>query len=111
MGLSDVEAAVDVAVALPAWFNDDGIRQIREQVPHQSGAIAEIGDEVVGFVTWTVDESGVGEIAWLGVAAHHHRKGIGQRLLEVAEDHLDLLRFWFTFFCVCWNELVVRIFA
>lgn len=50
--------------------------------------MAEIDGAVVGLVTWTVDYTGVGEIAWIGGAPDRHRRGIGRALLAVAEDQL-----------------------
>ena len=88
MVADDVDDVVGIATSLPAWFNEDGILQIREQVPHQSGAVAEIDGAVVGFVTWAVDDACAGEIAWIGVEPGYHRRGIGRALLAAAEDQL-----------------------
>jgi ribosomal protein S18 acetylase RimI-like enzyme len=88
MTSDDFAAVFAVARALPEWFNDDGIAQITEDVHDQKGAVAELGGDVVGFVTWCTHDDGVGEIAWIAVSADHHRRGIGGRLLELAEDDL-----------------------
>lgn len=88
MTSDDVVAVLAVARALPEWFNAAGLAQIAAEVPHQQGAVAEVEGEVVGFVTWCTHDDGVGEIAWLGVSAGCHRRGIGSRLLAFAEDDL-----------------------
>ena len=88
MTSDDFPAVFALARALPEWFNDDGIAQITEEVPHQKGAVAVVGGDVVGFITWCTDDAGVGEIAWIAVSANHHRRGIGGRLLRFAEDDL-----------------------
>jgi len=89
MTSDDFAAAIALARALPEWFNDLGIDQITEEIRHQSGAVAEVDGDLVGFVTWCSHE-GVGEIAWIAVSADHHRHGIGSRLLEFAEGCLRL---------------------
>ena len=50
MTADDTEAVVEVARALPAWFNDDGLTQLRREVPRQLGLVAEFDSEIVGFV-------------------------------------------------------------
>ncbi len=89
MRAEDVRSVVEVAASLPEWFNSDGIAQISDQVPTQSGAVVEVDGTVVGFVTWkTLDDEGAGEIAWIGVHPRHHRRGFGRRLLSAAEEDL-----------------------
>lgn len=84
---ADFDAAMAVALALPEWFNDVGLEQIAEALPSQAGAVAEEDGEIAGWVTWS-SHDGVGEIAWIAVSPDHHRRGIGARLLEFAEDRL-----------------------
>ncbi|MDH5372474.1 MAG: GNAT family N-acetyltransferase [Acidimicrobiia bacterium] len=81
-------AVIALARALPQWFNEEGIQQIAADIERQPGAVAEAFDEVVGFVTWTVGEHGSGEIGWIAVDSSHQRRGIGKRLLSLAEDWL-----------------------
>jgi len=83
----DLAAAMTVARSLPEWFNDGGIEQMTVDLCHQRGAVAEVDHDVVGFITW-FSRAGVGEIGWIAVAPDHHRRGIGARLLEYAEDRL-----------------------
>lgn len=83
----DYANVTDMARALPEWFNEDGISQISAAVHHQEGVVAEVDDNVVGFVTWCTHD-GIGEISWIAVSSGHHRRGIGARLLEFAENSL-----------------------
>ncbi|MBT8212930.1 MAG: GNAT family N-acetyltransferase [Acidimicrobiia bacterium] len=81
----DHDAAVDLGRALPEFFNDQGIAEMTADIPKERGAVAEIDGELAGFVTWTADEN-MGHIGWIAVSAHHHREGIGRRLIEVVEN-------------------------
>jgi ribosomal protein S18 acetylase RimI-like enzyme len=83
----DFDAAMAVALSLPEWFNDVGIKEITEALSHQAGAVAAVDGDVVGWVTWCSHE-GVGEIAWIAVSPGHHRQGIGALLLGFAENRL-----------------------
>ena len=75
---------LDVARALPAWFNDDGLEQIERDALMQAGAVAESEGQPVGFVTWVTDGE-MGEIGWIGVHPDHHGDGIGRQLVSMAE--------------------------
>jgi ribosomal protein S18 acetylase RimI-like enzyme len=88
MTSDDFDAAIAVARKLTAWFNDVGIEQITLAVPSHRGAVAEVDGEIVGFITWLIHEEGIGELTWMAVGEHHHRHGIGRRLLEFAEEDL-----------------------
>jgi len=84
----DLAAAIDVGRLLPEWFNTPGLEQMTVDLHNQIGAVAEVNDDVVGFVTW-LSRAGIGEIGWIGVAPDHHRRGIGAHLLAFAEDRLQ----------------------
>jgi GNAT superfamily N-acetyltransferase len=87
MTSDDFDAAMAVALSLPEWFNETGIKEITEALPRQASAVAEVNGDVVGWVTWR-STANLGEIAWLAVSPNHHRHGFGARLIEFAEDHL-----------------------
>ena len=78
---------VGVGRLLPEWFNDEGMQQMAADIDHQMGAVAAIGGEIVGFVTWYSAE-GIGEIGWIAVSPVVHRSGVGTRLVEFAEGRL-----------------------
>jgi ribosomal protein S18 acetylase RimI-like enzyme len=83
----DFDAAMAIALSLPEWFNEIGIKEIMEALPQQAGAVAEVDGDVVGWVTWA-SEGDLGEIAWIAVSPDQHRHGIGARLIKCAEDRL-----------------------
>lgn len=87
MRADDYGAAMELARSLPDFFNDQGIAEMAVDLLNADGAVAELSGGLVGFVTWSNRES-VGRIGWIGVDGHHHREGIGRRLLEMAESVL-----------------------
>ena len=88
MTRDDFAAVIGLARSLPQWFNEEGIQQITVDIERQSGAVAMANGDVIGFITWTSDGDGSGEIGWIAVDSGHHRGGIGRRLLSLAEDRL-----------------------
>jgi ribosomal protein S18 acetylase RimI-like enzyme len=87
MTVDDFDSAMAVALSLPEWFNEIGIKEIADALLQQTGAVAEVNGDVVGWVTWR-SHGNLGEIAWLAVSPNHHRHGFGPRLIEFAEDRL-----------------------
>ena len=79
MTSDDFDAAIAVARKLTAWFNDVGIEQITLAVPSHRGAVAEVDGEIVGFITWLIHEEGIGELTWMAVGEHHHRRAPRER--------------------------------
>ncbi|MCP3974708.1 MAG: GNAT family N-acetyltransferase [bacterium] len=78
MNTEDHEAAVALGRALPEYFNDQGIAEMKVEIPQEDGTVAEVDAKLVGFVTWAIHE-GTG---WIAVSGAHHRRGIGRRLGE-----------------------------
>lgn len=83
-GLRDTYSALPVAD--PRW--DDDLRDI-EAVYLGEGShfwVVEEGGEVIGMVAVLRKDGETGELKRMRVAGGRRRKGLGQRLLELAED-------------------------
>ncbi len=85
---NDHEVIIKIASILTDWFDKDAItRAIPADLHFHKILIAEINDEIVGFVTYTSHEGNV-FIGWLGVDQKLHRNGIGTKLIEALEKEL-----------------------
>jgi GNAT superfamily N-acetyltransferase len=83
----DHAAILEVARALPEWFNADARgRAIPADLRHQPGFVALVDGEVAGFVTLYFAEGRL-NIGWLGVRPDYHRRKVGARLLACAEAY------------------------
>ena len=87
MTRDDYDATIALGRTLPEWFNTPGLEQMAVDLHNQKGGVAEVDDDVVGFITW-LSRAGTGEIGWIAVAPDRHRHGIGKSLLGYAEDQL-----------------------
>lgn len=87
MAAGDYDTALNLARALPEFFNDQGIAEIAVDIRTEIGAVAVLDGELVGFVTWSSSEA-LGRIGWIAVGRDHHRQGIGRRLLDFVESNL-----------------------
>jgi predicted N-acetyltransferase YhbS len=86
----DDAAACDAIVAsLPYHFgNERGIAACARAVRSQEGFVAEIDEQVVGFLTFEDRSAESAEITWMAVRADHRRRGIGRSLIEHASANL-----------------------
>jgi GNAT superfamily N-acetyltransferase len=84
MNFDDVIA---IACALPQWFTSGGIDLIRKDIPFQKGIIAVVDNQVVGFLTFFVNQ-GIGTIGWMGVLLSNQRHGVGAALLSELKSQL-----------------------
>ena len=83
----DIEDVLQVAQALPEWFDADAReRAIPLDLRFQDGYVAEEKGRILGFITLYVAEGRV-QIGWMGVLPEFHGLGIGGRLISAAEDY------------------------
>lgn len=77
---TDCEA---IGRALPNWFGiEEGLLDLRHVAETQSGFIATVADEVIGFVTLERHFPESSEITWMAVHPDHHRRGVGRMLID-----------------------------
>lgn len=82
----DYSSIIKIGESLhPDWFDKHAIkRAIPLDIKIHLGLLAEIEDQIVGFITYS-SEDGEINITWLGVLPKLHRKGIGTALLKEVE--------------------------
>lgn len=86
MTREDYQGILDVADALPEWFDIDARkRAIPIDLCFQDGYVAKEEGTIVGFITLFVSEGRV-NIGWMGVDPAYHRRGIGGDLISAAES-------------------------
>jgi ribosomal protein S18 acetylase RimI-like enzyme len=79
----DAEACDAIVASLPYHFGDEEGRAVCARAVRESpGLAADLGGEVVGFLTWRRWYDRSVEITWMAVHAQHRRQGIGGRLIE-----------------------------
>jgi ribosomal protein S18 acetylase RimI-like enzyme len=75
--------------ALPQWFGiEQSIVEYVESAQHLPTYLAVENDAVVGCALVVRHFRSAAEVSLMAVAPSHHRRGIGRRLLTVAEDSL-----------------------
>jgi GNAT superfamily N-acetyltransferase len=85
----DAEACDAIVQGLPDFFEiPEANAECARAVRTQSGAVAELSGEVVGFLTWVAQGPGA-EITWMAVRADERGRGHGRALVNAL---IDLLR-------------------
>jgi GNAT superfamily N-acetyltransferase len=81
---ADHPAVLELAGALRRYFSPRDLAEIGALLGRQpSGWVALAGDELAGFLLDApAAEPAVRELAWMAVAAHWQRRGIGSALLD-----------------------------
>ena len=83
----DIEAAANLAQALPEWFDEDArCRAIPLDCRFQDGFVVVEEAKLLGFITLYIAEGRV-NIGWMGVLPDRQSEGIGRRLIAAAEDY------------------------
>ncbi|MCR4403713.1 MAG: GNAT family N-acetyltransferase [Candidatus Acetothermia bacterium] len=79
---------LEVARALPQWFTREGLEEMAQDFELHDGFVATEGDEIVGFITYETLAVDLAELSWMGVRPEYQRRGIGKRLLQLAQERL-----------------------
>ena len=89
MKQTEVRRCEAILRSLPEWFGiDEAIVSYCRDIEIMDTYVAEILDEIVGFVTVNVHNEYSAEIQVIAIARAHHGKGMGRALVEHAERAL-----------------------
>jgi ribosomal protein S18 acetylase RimI-like enzyme len=93
----DADACDRIVLGLPYHFgHEGGRRDCAAAVRSHDGLVAEVGGEVVGFLTWQRRFEEAAEITWMAVRRDHRGAGIGRALVDalvarLRDDRIRLL--------------------
>jgi len=76
---SDTDTVLQIAKSLDDWFNDDGIKYIKQDLEFEKLIIVDADSEPIGFLSYFLYE-GIGYLGWIGVYEQHHGTGAGEIL-------------------------------
>lgn len=89
---TDRQALWAIAQDLAAWFDEEALETLEEDLEDSDGFVAEVGGAIQGFLLYhtpaSIPAEDRYEIIWLGVSPEVHAQGIGSRLIEKVESFL-----------------------
>ncbi len=78
-------ACLDIAKALPEWFNEAGLKAMERDLKSETTFIAVEKDQVLGFITVKPINDKALEILWMAVRREFRGRGIGTEMLRFVE--------------------------
>ncbi len=78
-------ACLEIAKALPEWFNEAGLKAMERDLREEETFIAVEDGQVLGFVTLKPVSDKALEILWMAVKRELRGRGIGSQLLGFIE--------------------------
>lgn len=82
--------------SLPSWFGiETAILDYIKDVQSMETLAVQSDGEIIGFLSLNKHTSSAAEIHVMGVTSKFHRKGVGRKLLEAAEESLSSQEFKF----------------
>ena len=82
MEKDDRPAVVALARSLSEFFPEDVVASIAKSLEKRPALVGVLGDEIVGFLVYTLRDSQTAEIVWMGVKEDYHGLGLGSLLLD-----------------------------
>jgi len=76
----------NLARSLSQFFPEDFIIIIDESLNKHPCLVGLLGDEIVGFLVWTLRDADTAEILWMGIKGDYHGLGLGSMLLDSIEQ-------------------------
>ncbi|WP_297487625.1 GNAT family N-acetyltransferase [Thermococcus sp.] len=79
-------ACLEIAKALPEWFNEAGLKAMERDLKSETTFIAVENGRVLGFIAIKHLNEKALEILWMAVRREFRRKGIGTEMLHFTEE-------------------------
>lgn len=75
--VSDHETVIQIAKSLNDWFNEDGVKYIKQDLEFEKLIIVDADSGPIGFLSYFLYE-GIGYLGWIGIYEQHHGSGAGE---------------------------------
>lgn len=86
----DIQLCNNINRSLPDWFGiEEGLAEADGYLRDHQGLVAELGGEIVGYLTYAQLFPESAEISWMAVAKSQHRRGVGRSLIASLEAELQ----------------------
>ena len=89
MKTAESGAVHELARSLSVFFPEDLIKIIDESVRKHPCLVGLLGDDIVGFLVWTLRDADTAEILWMGIKEKYHGLGLGSMLLDSLEQAME----------------------
>lgn len=83
------DKAYDIASKLTDYFNEEGLRSIKEDVQNHILFGAYDNKEMIGFITYKEINPEAVEITWTAIVPEYQGKGIGSQLISESLKNLS----------------------
>ena len=76
---SDHKTVIQITKSLDDWFNEDGVKYIKQDLEFEKLIIVDSDSGPIGFLSYFLYE-GIGYLGWIGVYEQHHGTRAGELL-------------------------------
>lgn len=95
----DLESMLELARSLEKWFNQESLVLMAVDLKEDPAWLAIDGSQVVGFLSFQVEEDNERTITWMAVAEPLQRQGVGRVLIrrfleDCYDDGIKKIRLW-----------------
>jgi ribosomal protein S18 acetylase RimI-like enzyme len=84
----DISEVLQITGSLKKFFPQNSLPILRELLKANPAIVGTTGEEIAGFLVYTLRDRQTAEILWMGVKEEYHGLGLGTHLLETLESIL-----------------------
>lgn len=89
MRKGEITDVLHLAASLEKFFPKNSLTILEALLKSQPTVVGTSGDNIIGFLIYTLRDRETAEILWMGVHEDYHGFGLGTLLLETLENTLD----------------------
>jgi len=84
----DISEVLQITGSLKKFFPQNSLPILRELLKRNPAIVGATGDQIAGFLVYTLRDRETAEILWIGVKEEYHGFGLGTHMLDALESIL-----------------------